>query len=155
MDDKKLHDEVKIIARARKIKSTYEEIEVDEDIQKASHDAIASILKDFPVYEIHELGNIFPMPRDEDIDELAELIQYFGLQKPITLFEGKILDGKCRYEACKLALVIPVFTTFPDDFPDFTGGPLEYVLKVNRNRANFTQKQKILLAQKFSKYIGR
>jgi ParB-like chromosome segregation protein Spo0J len=38
---------------------------------------------------------------DTEFDELVEDIKKNGLQEHIWLYEGKILDGRNRYEACK------------------------------------------------------
>ena len=50
--------------------------------------------------EYHELANIFPLIQGVEFDELVKDIQWNGLQEPIILYEGKILDGRNRYNAC-------------------------------------------------------
>ena len=47
-------------------------------------------------------GHIPLMPEDE-LQDLAENIATHGLNKPIVLFQGKILNGRCRYRAAKVA----------------------------------------------------
>ena len=48
-------------------------------------------------YDIHELCKLFPVMSGEQFDALIEDIRDNGLQSPIILFEGKILDGRHRY----------------------------------------------------------
>ena len=40
-----------------------------------------------------------------------------GLEGPITLYEGKILDGRNRYRACREAGIEPRFVKYADDDP--------------------------------------
>ena len=47
----------------------------------------------------HPIANIFPRMSDTEFDELVEDIKKNGLQEHIWLYEGKILDGRNRYEA--------------------------------------------------------
>ena len=50
--------------------------------------------------DIHEFANIFPMLGDEELKELCADIEKNGLAEPITVYEGKILDGRNRWTAC-------------------------------------------------------
>lgn len=49
----------------------------------------------------HELANAFPLISGEAFDELVEDIKVHGLNDPIVMFEGKILDGRNRWRACQ------------------------------------------------------
>lgn len=60
-------------------------------------------------------GNLPPMPPDQLV-EMATDIKTNGLFDPITTFEGMILDGNTRLEACKIAGVEPVFQEFSEQF---------------------------------------
>jgi ParB family chromosome partitioning protein len=53
-----------------------------------------------------------PWMTEEELTALADDIKTNGLLQPITLFEGKILDGKCRYQACIMAGVQPTFEQY-------------------------------------------
>jgi hypothetical protein len=46
--------------------------------------------------EAHRFANMFPALDDGAFRELVEDIRVNGLREPITLFEGKILDGVNR-----------------------------------------------------------
>jgi len=48
-------------------------------------------------YEFHELCLLFPRCTDEELQLLVSDIRENGLQTPITLYEGQILDGRNRY----------------------------------------------------------
>ena len=50
--------------------------------------------------EFHEAACIFPMMTDEQLDSLAKDIQTNGLIIPISVMNGKIIDGRNRWMAC-------------------------------------------------------
>ena len=100
----------------------------------------------FPHYDIHELGLIFPVMQAWEMEALVESIKARGLYYPITLYEGQILDGKCRYEACKIAGVIPTFQNYPECCPDYRGDALAYVMSANMYRAHYSEEQRALIA---------
>lgn len=53
-----------------------------------------------PKLEAHEIATLFPTMSDVDLDHLRESIERQGQLDEILVFEGKILDGRHRYEAC-------------------------------------------------------
>jgi hypothetical protein len=53
--------------------------------------------------EFHDIAAAFPRLDDVELEDMARSIEKSGLQEPITLFEGKILDGRNRYAAWDLA----------------------------------------------------
>lgn len=88
-----------------------------------------------PEYEIHEICALYPMT-EEDIERMADSMRQVGYEKlfPITLYEGKILDGKLRYEAAKRAGVKPVYRTFEGDGYE----ALQFTFQANMIRSHFT-----------------
>lgn len=90
--------------------------------------------------EYHEYANLFPMLSTEELNLLADDIKENGLINNIVLFENKIIDGRNRYEACKLADVEPKFELLN------TNKPLEYVISTNLKRRHLTIGQKSLIA---------
>jgi ParB-like chromosome segregation protein Spo0J len=54
--------------------------------------------------EFHEIANTFPLISEEETQQLADDIKKQNrLIEPIVLYEEKILDGRNRFKACKLA----------------------------------------------------
>lgn len=73
--------------------------------------------------EFHPISNLFRLMEGESLEELVADIRHKGLLQPVILFEGKILDGRNRYRACKLAGV-------QAKFEQFKGTPEEAVDRV-------------------------
>ena len=65
------------------------------------------------------------MSKDE-LQALAADIKERGLLQDIVLHEGKILDGRNRNKACKIAGVKPRFVQWPGK-----GSPLAWVISTN------------------------
>lgn len=86
--------------------------------------------------EFHPLANLFPMLSDERLASLAESIKGSGLREPIVLHEGKILDGRNRYRACRLAGVDPRCVTYDGD------APAQFVRDKNLERRDLTDDQR-------------
>lgn len=58
-------------------------------------------------YEVHPACALLPMMPHAAIAEMAEDIQQHGQRQPVMLWQGKVLDGRNRLRACKLAGVEP------------------------------------------------
>lgn len=52
-------------------------------------------------YEFHEYANKFRLMNEAEYEGFKEDIRNHGLLNQLILFEGKILDGRNRYKACK------------------------------------------------------
>jgi ParB-like chromosome segregation protein Spo0J len=88
-------------------------------------------------YEIHFIATLFPAVEEEELEWLANDIEAHGLYEPITLFEGKILDGRARAEACQMCGV-------PIDIRHFNGSELDaiaYARSKNLIRRQVTPEQ--------------
>lgn len=91
------------------------------------------------LYQYHEFANLFPMMSEEETSSLRADIAANGLLDEIVLYDGMILDGRNRYEACLAVGVEPRFVTHTE------GDPLTFV--VSRNvRRNLTPSQKAVIA---------
>ena len=56
-------------------------------------------------YQQHPLGAAFPEMSPEDYQALKDSIEDIGVQNPITLFEGMVIDGWHRYKAASELLM--------------------------------------------------
>jgi hypothetical protein len=91
-------------------------------------------------FEFHEAANIFPLMTGSDFDEFVEDIRKNGLQVPIELFQGKVIDGRNRYNACKAAgAAFDFIDVSPSD-------PVDYVLSRNLHRRHLSTSERALVA---------
>jgi hypothetical protein len=95
-------------------------------------------------YENHPLSELFPIISAAEIKDLAEDIKERGLQSPIVLYEGKILDGRHRYEGCSQAGVTPKFETYDGD------DPVGFVFSANLRRRHLTDGQRAMIAARLA-----
>jgi hypothetical protein len=91
-------------------------------------------------YAFHPLADKFPLMEGDDLAQLAWDIRHNGLLEKITLFEGKILDGRNRYRAAKS--IVYEFTSL--DFTSLRDGVKAeaFVISANIHRRHLTAKQK-------------
>jgi N6-adenosine-specific RNA methylase IME4 len=94
-------------------------------------------------YEFHRVAGLFPMHSPADFDVLRRSIEAHGWDRthPITLCEGKILDGRNRYKACCELGVEPTFV-------DFVGNPFEKLWLENGARRDLEPGQKAAIRAK-------
>lgn len=90
--------------------------------------------------ESHKFADIFPMIEGNELEVLKNDIKEHGLIEPIVLFEGKILDGRNRFKACKEMGIEPKFEHYKGD------KPLEFVISMNLKRRHLTQSQAGVIA---------
>jgi hypothetical protein len=67
--------------------------------------------------EVHPLALTYPPMSAEEMAALVADIKARGLRRPIVRYEGKILDGRNRYQACRRAGVEPAFVDYQGDDP--------------------------------------
>jgi hypothetical protein len=85
----------------------------------------------------HEYASLFPMMSDDELAELIADIDKHGLREPIVLYEGRILDGRNRVEACrKLGIEDPRTVEYDGDDAQ------AFVVSKNLHRRHLTQAQK-------------
>lgn len=90
----------------------------------------------------HALADLFPMLSDADLNELADDIAARGQENPVWLFQGKIIDGRNREEACHRAGIVPRYSEYVGD------DPLGFVLSLNLRRRHLTESQRAMVAAK-------
>jgi hypothetical protein len=95
----------------------------------------------------HPLAEIFPRPTAEEQRELTDDIRRHGLQEPIVLFQGKVLDGISRQIGCAVAEREPRYAEFMHLHRDVKeAGPLAYVIGRNLKRRHLTPSQRAMIA---------
>ena len=102
-------------------------------------------------YEAHELALVFPPMTEPEFAALKEDIREHGQHEPITLYEGKILDGIHRYRACQELDREPRMVRFE-------GNPraaAQLVLGLNFRRRHLTTSQRALVAAEMCKLRPR
>ncbi len=100
-------------------------------------------------YPLHPLCEMFPrLPRAE-LEVIAADIRANGLRRKITLWDGHILDGQNRQEACALAGVEPEFEEFTGD----TEGAVALVLSENVYKRHLEPEQRAIAVARAMKWL--
>ncbi|MGI8594682.1 MAG: ParB N-terminal domain-containing protein, partial [Solirubrobacteraceae bacterium] len=89
--------------------------------------------------QAHRLAKLIPPMSEQEFVELRDDISENGLQTPITLYEGQILDGRHRARACAELGIEPEMREYEGD------DPRTYILSANVNRRHLTITQKALI----------
>lgn len=90
---------------------------------------------------VHPAADLFPMLDGDDLQSLADDIKANGLHEPVwVLPDGRLLDGRNRYAACRIAGVDVRQQTYHGD------DPIGFVVSVNIHRRHLTTGQKAMLA---------
>jgi len=83
----------------------------------------------------HPLSAAFPAMSADDFQALKDSIEAIGVQNPVTLYEGMVIDGWHRYSAAEsLGMECPTV-----DLADID--PRDFVLAQNKARRHITQAQ--------------
>ena len=98
-------------------------------------------------YPVHELARMFPDMAPEDYASLRSSISETGLQQPIAIWRGQIIDGAHRYRACLETGQMPLFQFVDDDID-----PVRYVTNANVIRRNMDASQRAVIAYKLSSW---
>jgi hypothetical protein len=96
--------------------------------------------------EFHECASIFPMMSEAEYAGLVADIRENGQREDIVLFEGAILDGRNRYNACLDLGIEPRFTVF-DDSRDT---PQAFVISHNLHRRHLNESQRAMIAARIA-----
>ena len=94
---------------------------------------------------------MIPKATTEEFTALYEDIREHGLLEPIVTYEGKILDGRTRYNACMQAEIEPKFVEW-DGRGD---SPLNFVLSENLHRRHLTPSQKAAITLEYKRLISK
>ena len=98
-------------------------------------------------YPISDLSTIFPDMTPDEYEGLKASIRDEGLHDAITVWNGQILDGRHRYQACLELGVTPRFEHLPDNVD-----PVGYVIARNVARRHLTTNLRAVIAGKLSQW---
>jgi len=105
-----------------------------------------------PKLESHPIAELFPMMDRDSLLALKADIKAHGVQEAGRLYEGKILDGRNRYQACcELGIAMrwqEVGLCDPDKAAKFD--PVQHVLSHNLHRRHLTETQREFVAAKIA-----
>ena len=90
--------------------------------------------------KVHPAAEIFPMLNAEELDALALDIKANGLQQPIVMWEGLLLDGRNRLAACAICGVEPSFKQYEGN------SPVTFVISANIKRRQLDASQRACVA---------
>ena len=91
--------------------------------------------------EFHAVANIFPLLEGEEFAGLVEDIRQNGQIEPIWTYQGKIIDGRNRYRACKELGIEPKLRAWSGQ-----GSLVQFVLSLNLHRRHLSSSQKAVVA---------
>ena len=94
-------------------------------------------------------SELFPLMADAELEELTADMRRHGQREPIVLDrEGRILDGRNRYRACKALAIEPKCATVD------TTDPVAYVVSLNLHRRHLSESQRAMVAARVAR-LGR
>jgi hypothetical protein len=94
-----------------------------------------------PTGEVHPAAELFPLMGDEELQALVADIKANGLRQPLVLdAEGRLLDGRNRLAACKVAKATPEYVAVDGD------DPLAVVISMNVTRRHLSKAQRAIAA---------
>lgn len=96
--------------------------------------------------QFHPLADAFPLLEGREFMDLSDDIAANGLNHPVVIFEGKILDGRNRYRACLSARVEPFRREFAGDF----AAARRFVISENLRRRHLDESQRAIAGAKLS-----
>lgn len=89
----------------------------------------------------HPLAELIPPMTETEYAELKADIEANGQREPVTLYEGKILDGRHRYRACGELGITPETRAYDGE------EPAKFVISLNVHRRQLTTAQRAEIAR--------
>jgi len=103
------------------------------------------VLEEVKDFEYHELSTVFSSFEDtEEFKELVNSIRKEGLNHPILVWQGKIVDGRHRHKACRVVGVEPHYEYLPDSMS--LQQVMDRVVAENILRRHLTTGQRAMIA---------
>lgn len=98
------------------------------------------------MYLIHPAAEIPPPLAEDDYKALLDSIAQHGQQHPIILFEGRVIDGRHRYQACCELGIVPRVEHYAGNLT-----PLE-IVRLNLARRHLNAGQKAIVSLSIEAY---
>lgn len=99
--------------------------------------------------EFHEVADIFPMMSDREFTDLKADIAEHGLREPVWLHaDGRIIDGRNRYLACRQSGLPCEFRTYDGD----DTGLADFVYSLNYHRRHLSSSQSAMCAARKARF---
>lgn len=98
-------------------------------------------------YEVHPAAELFPMMSDDELQRLANDIGENGLNNPVVLYGGQLLDGRNRAKACEIAGEPMTWVEW-----EGKGDPVPWVVSQNEHRRHLTNAQRAIIAAKIREH---
>jgi ParB family chromosome partitioning protein len=90
----------------------------------------------------HDAAKLFPLLPDDELASLAADIRDNGLQNPLVLLDGKLLDGRNRALACKrTGVAVKTLSWKPNGI-----SPAQWVMSQNLHRRHLSPSQRAVIA---------
>lgn len=97
--------------------------------------------------EFHPVADIFPMMSEREFADLAADIAEHGLREPVWLHrDGRIIDGRNRYRACRQA-------GLPCEFRGYEGDDnklVSFVVSLNLHRRHLSESQRAMVGDRIA-----
>lgn len=95
----------------------------------------------------HPVADIFPMMSDREFRDLVDDIATHGLHEPVWLHtDGRIVDGRNRYLACRELGIEPVTRMYEGDDSDL----VFFVVSLNLHRRHLSESQRAMVATRIA-----
>lgn len=99
-------------------------------------------------YEIHPVAELFPLMTDEELQGLIDDIDQNGQREPVTIWNGKLIDGRNRQTACeRLGRAVDAQELDPET------DPVKWVISHNLHRRHLTPSQRALVGTKIKELL--
>ena len=99
---------------------------------------------------VHPLAGIFPLMSESEFAGLRADIAAHGQREPISLYAGRIIDGRNRYNACRQLGRAPRTVDWPGPEAEL----LPYIISLNLHRRHLNESQRALVAARLANMSG-
>jgi hypothetical protein len=102
--------------------------------------------------EDHPAAGLLPKMSQAQLDGLMQDIGMRGQREKIVVYQGKLLDGRSRREACKMLNRAPEWKSIDADV-DESFDPYSYVISLNLKRRHLNDRERKSVAAKYTKLL--